>query len=1050
MRYLMLLTVVVFTAALHAGYEATITGRIVAAGSENGIAGVEVKAEVDNNWAEGARMSRTLPEHFESAGGAPVVSGTGSATTDASGNFRMTFRVSVDDMEKLPRRDVNLGGSSVSLPFTIVRLTGAVPGKRPVARLVQATDGMPAEVPAIEMSDEYSFEATVVHLADRRPVAGVKVVVRGGNWDSYMSENVTREIVVETDSNGRLHLNDAQCPDRFMYLRMAEPGLAFSTTSSAWRPTVLKPGRNDGGTLVAVPGGGLRVSAEHADTGEAMRLRFQVTGNQLVEPRPPHGAGNIPAYEIDGETVMNGFPVGTYQATATPFRGTGAMWPYHFGDVTIEAGKITDLGTARMEPQRSLTLRVRGDTNEGIERFVVAVEQVSGFRPHPARGDHQPWVEHYRLTAENSTVQRLASGTWRLTVDADGYAVRTLEVTLPEDEVFEVVLERGGEVVLNVEGEEWRLQQGIVLLVPHTAPSYASIAGLSVDEVFEAYVTGLDRTDVVIIGGGGAGSHNIRRRLQAMTPGSYTAFLTAHYEYFRVENVMIQKGEVTTVNFTRQASHLTLVVEHKGQPMADELVYLVPVRHSQVQLEGVRSVVTSDDGAADFGNIAGGTYIVRSSHAHRRLANQSQVQRLSGDGSHLLHLAHGESVMRDVGIYSPDHVWLNVEVNAPPDAGFIQMRIEHLDHDIHNHPVTSRDGTFVLGLVPMGSLEILLSSNVREMECGVSRILEIEGDPVQTRQIEFELHDLTIRARTPRGVDDNRFRLSLLHAPDQQWKQRISTQSGVFSRRFINGSVELKNIPTGTYWVRLWEDRSNDPRASSGFSSFHKIEVARSQSITLRPDVRSGTLSLRFSGGLPTDRVSGRTTAFRAELFDRQGQPVETTYPDDVRFRNFMLPMQYTIRGVPPGTYTLRFSGTYIQTVEVGNIVIRAGENTITTVEVERLMGLGTQVNGIDEQTFRDSNPRIEVLDADGNVMDIQTATDPTWTFHRPDQHDLHRHQHRTYNFESPPRPPSIHIVVLIIPGEWGSIRILLDGYQPIIIKNSPGHRSETPTAVPE
>jgi hypothetical protein len=135
MRYLMLLSVAVFAAALHAGYEATITGRIVAAGSENGIAGVEVKAEVDNNWAEGARHLRNLREQITAGDGAPVVSGTGSATTDASGDFRMTFRVNVDDMEKLPRRNFSLGGSSVSLPFTIVRLTGAVPGKCPGARM---------------------------------------------------------------------------------------------------------------------------------------------------------------------------------------------------------------------------------------------------------------------------------------------------------------------------------------------------------------------------------------------------------------------------------------------------------------------------------------------------------------------------------------------------------------------------------------------------------------------------------------------------------------------------------------------------------------------------------------------------------------------------------------------------------------------------------------------------------------------------------------------------------------------------------------------------
>jgi hypothetical protein len=370
---------------------------------------------------------------------------------------------------------------------------------------------------------EYSYEATVLHLADRKPAGNMKIRItatpphrRGANLP------VTSEAT--TDADGKLKLSHDQLGAAIRLLSL-DSSLAFAASSSAWTGIHLQDGKNEGNTLIVVPGGGMQCLSVDADSGKPMNVDAQLVS------LTPGARFQIAMRSVDGAVSTSGIPAGNYSLRFN--RTYPTHWEAEVAELHIKSGETAEPPSVKIEPVRAIDVVALGEGEPGIETYSVIAEQLSGYTPRGVRPDtngSKPfvWRVGANCTAEKNRAGGLARGIWRVTASANGWISASTEVSVPVTQPVTLKLEQGGRIAIKVK-ERGRDADfgGRAYLVATNSPAYDLVRRLPADAAVKELTSGSYRDEVKAIGGDDSGwSHDPNRDL--VKPGTYLLFASRY------------------------------------------------------------------------------------------------------------------------------------------------------------------------------------------------------------------------------------------------------------------------------------------------------------------------------------------------------------------------------------------------------------------------------------------------------------------------------------------------------------------------------------------
>lgn len=938
MRLLLIATLLICSLGLHAGFEGTIKGSI-SDSDGNPLSGVEIKAEVDNWW--GFETEDAVEDYKERAGPLVTLEGAGTASSNESGEFTLTMQIRTSGEGRLPKGPVLIDDEIQTFEYAAVTLNISMSGYRSVEHRGRAYRGGEGKSQQIPMAREYSYEATLVHLADRRAAADVRVSVIA--WDENPNKNSEKHsFEVSTDKEGVLRLDDAKCAGN-MRLRMVEPGLAFAETSRAWEKIKLSEGYNDGGSLVVVPGGSVQFEPVHAYTGEPVKVR-----PTLIEVRPPDARLGVfkEAFEATREEIVaTGLPVGTYNLwMRVP---TGGFWRgVYVHEFEVKTGKLTELGQIRMEPLRSLAVRAVDDEGVEITEYEVTVEQLDGpqttaFRRNQTGQESSGfWTESARFTPDKNVFTRLTSGDWRVTVHAEEFLPTVLEVTLPGSETIDAKLLRGGKVKLTVQhnGRSDRFR-GRAYLVPVSAPIFEEVRDCTSAQVFARFEQGLDMTGIVECK---FSEWRNNATHSAIKPGKYTLF--AGYGAgggYRVDDVVVRKGETTDVVLTDSPSSVTIVLMSEGRPKANSLVYLVPNVHPgfrEDELETL-SARTNADGSVMFESVPPAGYTIMTGRERDWIEKGGKRghlmnRKLPYESDRQLGLGFGDRVKLEVEACHAGYVWLSVAV-IPPE-GVTLSRARLVDQELmwdYVDALESRaeDGVFDFGPLRRSTYEFVVPLQAKDNDSGIlMRIIELDEEREKRIEIVPELATISVTVNPPRGIEMSRVVVTLSHESAEPW--RIQSGTGKDGRPDENGDVEFTGVPVGSYRVYAWIMRKRDNRFVEAVAS-ESLDVTGPSRTTVTFNERAGDIKLTFENDMLSLYDGDQIKYIQVQLLDESGRQAEM---GDPAAEYHIQSRDVHIMSVNEGRYTLRVNCEGYETYEQENVTIRPGGTTTIQVRLKR------------------------------------------------------------------------------------------------------------------
>lgn len=1013
MRGAMLMVVLLSGLSLHAALDGVIIGTVVDSKQEP-LTGVEIKAEVDNQWAHATEeAAKAFRERFN----VPTLEGSAAATSDNASGFKIAIKVSTAGEGKLPKAPVSVNGGIEWYEYAAVTLTFTKPGYRAVSQSGRAYRGFEGETLVVSLPLAYSYEATIVHLEDFSPAAEVKVCVTA--WDkSKDGPQVSRVFELVTDHDGLLRLDDSQCAPA-LSLRMAEENLAFATTSNCWGVHRLLEGHNEGGTLVVVPGGSVSFSPVHADTGHFVKVDARLV--ETVAPGTFRKPFQLTLDASSADVIAAGLPTGTYSLFLSTrpdsfFRGAYVL------DFEIKVGDRAELGIVHIEPWRSLAVRALDESGEVISKYHVTARQTAGLQTadlrRADRGVDRDWSTSLECTPERNILSRLTSGTWEVTVTADGFMPGVLEFSLPMSTPLEVSLVQGGEVILTTKRGLPRGDfYGFACMVPTTAPSYEEVRDCATAQVFQKFERGLDKTGVVE---GDVSSRSAGNPLKAVKPGTYVLFARYSSTYYRVDDIVVTKGESTEVLVTKAPARITIVLRDRDTSVPDTEVYLVPAVYSAMSEKDYETLSsrTNARGEAVFETEHSITYTImtareydwvqeggkRGRHANRRLPYDEprRIQPHWGDRARL-----------EIEAFDKNHVWLNVFVSVPD--GMMLSEAELSDQtvaytDLHARTCIAPDGHFKFGPVRRSTYEFVVALIKSRTERGILlRVIELDDAPEMQVEIAPQLGTVSVTVEPPRDVDMSRVNVYLAHDNDEPWKIKAgTTKSGQPDEK---GTITFDNVPFGAYRVYSWYRKTNDARFAEAVTS-KAIEVSGESSVTVKFNERAGNLRVTVAEG-PSSASPGMPFKFlHLQLLDSDGKQAHLGDPND----EYQYPNgSFTVLSVPEGRYTLRISGSGFVDFEHQNVSIVPGVTTALQISLELTEQGWVCFNGLSPAEVASCSPRVTMFDAEGNELKIKTG----------DEED----------FEIQPWEKGAALRLFKLTSECRSVRIELDGFKPMTVQ---------------
>lgn len=1003
-RLILVLLCTLCAGSLFADFVGNIDATFVSS-DRKALDGVKIVVEPDPMW--GFTKQDDFDKFKRERGPFPKVELSSEAVSDANGAINIPLSVKTSGEGKLPKVSITQDRKSINVDYVVAKITISKDGYRTIVRSQWVTDGKDDLNGSwqMTMTRRLSFQANLVHMSDRSPVANAKVLVIGTPGRSRPRNSAVFE--VSTDTNGVLKLSDEQCSSP-MKLRMLEDGLAFAMLSSVWQGLRLNEGPNDGGTLVVVPGGAIKLHTVHADTGEDLPPMYTLRN---VDPQ----ARFVLTDNFDaGEVVLSGIPVGTYNVSAYtngPFFRTGAA------DIDVKAGEVTDVGELKFEPHRSIEVFAVDETGGGIQAFSVTAEQISGFHIDPRwfgevnRKDPGPWRVGKMCTAEQNKVEQLARGRWKITVEADGFSPGSVELDVPASDPIFVKLSQGGKLTVTADKGVFQWGAGFekIVAIERSAPAWKSLKGRSGAEIV-AMIDGVDSTGVFIA----ANQWHDAKGFSALPPGTYTVIARVNEELaLRSDDVVIKKGETTDLVMTNAPCRLTVTVSDNGKPLARELIYAVPAQSVMGQ-DAPKTVSASADanGVAVFEGLASGTYQVMTKRQHDWVnsGNNSWGGRrgLPNGAAPSVKVGYGDRIELEVDTYQPYYVWVTVKIKKGKNVTASDVKLTHLQGRVGLNEIkgNASGDTFEFGMLARGEYELSATAG-----SGINgrykllRLLRVDQPPEQTFDVDLNLGSLEVKVKPPKGFEGYDVTVYLKQAYEEAWASFESPGAGGNCDQ--KGSIKFENLPEGPYRVVAWAAKD---RGGFTFTTSEEIEVKGSKKVSLKFDERVGGLELRFDDSVRFELER----PMRVELLD--GDKL-AEMGDPQRF--FRQNTGATLSAVAKGKYTLRISVAGYELYSQDGVEIQSGQMTFLSVKLTPMCRVEVLLKGKVPADVGLRRATIDYLDASGNAIDVGDV-DPRLTFWRGG----------TYDAES--------LVFTHVPAKCARIRCKLEGFKELVVDVKP------------
>jgi len=939
-------------------FDAEVTGTAQDAAGRP-ITGAEIEVVFDAMW--GRNSDAALEDFKKRHGPLAAVTVKGSTKSGADGTFTCAVTVTVGAEGKLPKRNVMRGREAVQISYVSGFVHIKAEGMRSQSRGVLLEENGKHSVGQIQLVDMPGLRGQVLRLSDRAAVADLKLAYSGDATVDNKRQIVTREFT--TDKDGRFALVADDLPPRGS-LAIKQEGWAFAATSTAWRNIYLN-GTVDLGTLIVVPGGGLKATILDTDTRKCIAARVRIMST-VQDAR-----FQMDIQTTDGTVEASGIPEGTYAMEVTPAAGWGAL----VKDIAIAGGKVFDAGEILCEPLRKLDVIAVDDQGRGIEAYRVVLTHTKGDAPYPMslrydlRNPHR--VEN-NLTAERITVDRLFAGTWLLTVNAKGYSPGEVEVTLPATGPVKVALSMAGAISASLMLEdEGKVNSFNLVAVRHDSPHFEAIQKWQSSDRQWPWRT--ERQPVGVIEREMRWG-NERSTLEPVAPGTYLVLLITGQGVARSESVEVRGGETAVVSLTLKQGWIEVAVTENGKPAPGQKVSLGSERLTFG--DGKFIEATADvNGIARFEKLRSSVY--RLLGPRERAFVEAAKPGTYWDESTLnlfstqCRVEYGTELKIKLELADPERIWPVVRLKVTDAAMPLYANLRPADPQSRTRatgtPVSNTNEFRFLPL-PAGKyvFEVQFSQgNFRDPDArALTRELELRTAPEQTFDFEFDFNGVEISVTLPA---DNRITNTMVFLADTA-NLRQSEVTSDFRQGVNNGKAVFNMVPDGSYRATV---RCYDRRMCLYAASVLVTVKGDTKASIVVPD-NVGTINVEvLAAPALGEAAMWRASWCAVSLWRADGTEVELPDP---QFARCEAGQTARLICVPVGTYTVKVIGHGLLPAKQDNVTVTKGGDVSITLSpaqagVVELSLSGVEIKNMPSVTAEDENGKVVKLDIPSEVF---------------------------------------------------------------------------------
>lgn len=1013
MRAVLVVLMLLWCLPLAADFNCTVSGNVQSPDGKNG--GIEVSIEADNMWGHSAE---TIEKFRRENGPLPVITLSTKTTTQEWGAFSVECNVKVGPEGKLPvQRQRQRGGGTIDTPYVCVTVKPVMAGYRADSRDVHISPDGKHGVGTIGLTQLSTVSGTLIRLSDRKPQANLKVKLI---WGSQF-EGPTRQVAVTTDAAGKFNAAGDNVGPGPMRMELDDDAWAFAGSSAAWRAFGIVAGANDLGTLVIVPGGGVKGRVVHADTRTGLECRIRLRGTEQ---------GSTVQLDLktqDGTFRAVGLPQGAYVVDV-------ACNQYHQLETfafTVQAGKEHDFADMPLEPFRTLTVLAFSDDGAGLERYTAGIRYLSGALPlssaHLGRPGSQPSFNWQEFSAERSTFQGLWSARWVLEVRAPGHAPRTLEVEIPKESSVSINLERGGAIRVSVFDEAGRARQdATVLAINQASPAYKDAqAGTLQANRWSQLPGGVFRSTMQRNG------DLTGQLIDALPVGTYLVLTesgiydpgTGNYVTLRQDNVVVEKGRTVEVALRPVAARLTVKVTESGAPKSGVKVLLVKVtRGSEPTL--IKEASSNARGEVVFTDLKPQVATVMTQREYdwmrslgrlEAITQQARIERLFK--TRTVNLSWGVDATMPLDLAESTHTWVTLEVKVTGEAKPVSGGVLALDGETDpmwgalSFSFQFTDGQAKLGPLPRGKYRFTSSIRISNDMVGLDREFEVNAGPEQTIKLEFSFEALTVTVKPPKGVPANSVQVALY--PAGAANEKPDPRMGRFDDRGRYGQLDEKGVATfinvsAGEWVIRGVVYANGVVSHAATEA---VTVKGNTKATLKFNDNVGSISVRVSGNPAMGPLANTFSTAKVVLRNAKDQPIEV---GSDWFLLGCVNMPWTIPSVPVGTWTAIVSAHGLQPVTQK---IKIEKDKVAALNVSPLPAAAVHVilSADNDVTRRIQTFTIQYEDANGKPVVLYTPDDHWYTGHIDDKGNL-------------------NVIGLNLDANIKKVRVSIEGYEDVLV----------------
>lgn len=971
-RILLLFCLVVATPLC--AHSTTLRGQVRLNGQASS-EGVAVKIEADPLWGHADADALALTE--KTRGKYPSVVVSGETTTDAQGNFALKVEFTFSDEGDPPTRNVRRDNKQVEVEYCFGKLTVSHEGYRPQSfQAALNVDGDDYTISSMLMR-VITIRGNVMNLNDRKPVADLElrfsttVQVSSNNGrnprrrTTFGNLTEVRSWTVTTDAKGQFELADESIGPGQFTLTPLGGDFAFSTTSKAANYFYVQEGINELGALAVVPGGSLKMSVVDSDDDTELAVSCTLISDRYRRTL---------AYAPEDGTV-EGFIEGKFKLIIS----LNGYWNVE-REVTIEAGKVADLGEIRMDAFLDLEIIALSDGDTGIETCSVLAQMTEGERPP---GYDRGFQVSGTLTVERNKLQRLRRGTWLITIMAAGHARMEVEVTLPRAEPLTVTMQEGGKITATVTwGDNQKLENFSLFAVSCDSDYYPELIKLT-NEEWKKHQIDSKRRGVYFAQNQWRRDHDI----DAMQPGKYLVIAYAgNFGVLRQDQVEVVKGEATAVSFAPQAPVLTATATRDGKPAAGVKLHLLVIRDWGNEAEIVEKTTDANGRCSHEFKTTGLGYVL----TERELAWLGEpdpnnynwgdsVRRFKGQAESM---QYGDEREIKIELNDTTGIWLTIKMKAPEGIVLSQPSIHPKVRDDNWRTIYPKlvDDGYLFPRVPAG--DYVVYTNIQQGNRGsaisLQKDIKVDTPPEQTIEIEFDVSAFTVTIQYPDGLDlQNRY-TSIKLIPESalddptpvSWGRQPALREVAPD---ASGKAAFIGIEAGRYFVvgSVW-----DPNRTLFASGNMLIDTSESSEASLELSTDFGRLKLRVEGN-PAVGTRQDRNIWRAQFYDELEQEV---YAGDPFLAFGRVNNPYEIHGVPTGRYTVVVSGYGLQPVIQHDVEIKRGLVTDLTLTPSAAALLKLTIEGIDSRSLVQLKAQSKYLDDLGQEVEVLAPSKQLFT----------------------------------------------------------------------